>query len=92
MTETRGISIDRLSLRVTGLDEHAARALARAVAEGLAAGVVPAAGDAALDHLGVTVQSGPGDPDALAGRIVDVIGRRLARDRVFGAPGTEGTA
>jgi hypothetical protein len=44
------IRIDRLSLRVPGLDEDAARDLARLVAEGLAAGQFRTAPHAGPDH------------------------------------------
>jgi hypothetical protein len=83
------VSIERLALRVAGLDEAAARELARLVAEGLAPGMLRAAGVAGLDALRVEVEAGAAevrDPDLLARRIVDAIGRALARDRVTGGP------
>ena len=83
------VHIDRLALRVAGLDEDAARALARLVAEGLAPGVLRPAGLAGLDSLQVELKAGAADqgrPDLLARRIVDEIGRALARDRVPGGP------
>ncbi len=86
------VHIDRLALRVAGLDEDAARALARLVAEGLAPGMLRPAGLAGLDSLQVEVQAGAADqgrPDLLARRIVDEIGRVLARDRVPGGPDGE---
>jgi PPE-repeat protein len=52
------IRIDRLSLRVTGLDEDAARDLARLVAEGLAAGEFRTMSATGLDHLSVSVNTG----------------------------------
>jgi hypothetical protein len=59
------VHVDRLTLRVTGLDEDAARALARLVAEKLAGTLPPGS-------------AGPGSPlDALAGRIADQVGRAL---------------
>ena len=81
------IRIDRLALRVAGLDEDGARALARLVAQGLASGVLRATGAAGLDSLRVEVRGDPENdtPDLLARRIVDEIGRVLARDRVSGA-------
>jgi hypothetical protein len=85
----RNVSIERLSLRVAGLDENAAGELARLVGEGLAPGLLRPAGLAGLDQLAITVEDVPGDPDLLARRIVDAIGRALARDRGAGAPGTE---
>jgi hypothetical protein len=83
----REIRVDRLALRVAGLDEEGARALARLVAEGLAPGLLRATGDAGLDSLRVEVHGDPEQdtPDLLARRIVDGIGRVLARDRVSGA-------
>jgi hypothetical protein len=86
------VHIDRVALRVAGLDEDAARALARLVAEGLAPGVLRPAGLAGLDSLQVKVTTGDADhgrPELLARRIVDEIGRVLARDRVSGAPDGE---
>jgi len=83
------VHIDRLALRVAGLDEDAARALARLVAEGLAPGVLRPAGLAGLGSLQIGVRASAGDqgrPDLLARRIVDEIGRALARDRVSGGP------
>ena len=49
------VHIDRLVLRVAGLDEDAARALARLVAEGLAPGMLRPAGTAGLDSLRLEV-------------------------------------
>ncbi len=85
------VHIDRLVLRVAGLDEDAARALARLVAEGLAPGMFRSAGIVGLDslRLEVTAAAGQGGPDLLAQRIVDEIGRVLARDRVSGGPDGE---
>jgi hypothetical protein len=82
--------IDRLVLRVAGLDEDAARALARLVAEGLAAGLPRAAGAAGLDALRLEVAATGAEqkaPDLLARRITDAIGRTLARDRTDGGDG-----
>ncbi|MGO9902633.1 MAG: hypothetical protein ACLP0J_23770 [Solirubrobacteraceae bacterium] len=90
---TRGrVHIDRLALRVAGLDEDAARSLARLVAEGLAPGLLRSVGIAGLDSLRVEVRADTGDrnePDLLARRIVDEIGRVLARDRIAGGPDGE---
>jgi hypothetical protein len=86
------VRIDRLALRVAGLDEDAARALARLVAEGLAPGMLRPAGHAGLDSLQVEVTADPAEqdrPDLLARRIVAELGRVLARDRVSGAPDAE---
>jgi len=85
------IRVDRMALRVAGLDEDAARALARLVAEGLAPGLLRATGTAGLDALRVEVQADTrhDTPELLARRIVDEVGRVLARDRVSGGPGAE---
>jgi hypothetical protein len=86
------VRIDRLALRAAGLDEGAARLLARLVAEGLTPGLLRPAGLAGMDSLRVEVQASPADqdqPDLLARRIVDEIGRVLARDRVSGGPDGE---
>jgi hypothetical protein len=89
------VHIDRLALRVAGLDEDAARALARLVATGLAPGLLRSPGIAGLDSLHVEVKSGvadPDDPDALARRIVAELGRVLARDRMAGGPDGEASS
>jgi hypothetical protein len=86
------VRIDRLVLRAAGLDEGAARLLARLVAEGLTPGLLRGAGLADLDSLRVEVQASAADqgkPDLLARRIVDEVGRVLARDRVSGGPDGE---
>jgi hypothetical protein len=86
------VHIDRLALRVSGLDEDAARELAYLVAAGLAPGLLRAAGAAGLGSLRVTTTAEPADqnqPDRLARRIVSEIGRVLARDRASGAPDGE---
>jgi hypothetical protein len=81
------VHIDRLALRVAGLDEGGARRLARLVAEGLAPGLWRTAGVAGLDSLRIEVTASAAEqarPDVLARRIVDEVGRTLARDRVSG--------
>jgi hypothetical protein len=83
------VSIERLSLRVAGLDERAAAELARLVAQRLAPGLLRPAGLAGLDRLELQVQDASVDPDLLARRIVDAIGRELARDRGVGSIGAE---
>ena len=83
------VRIERLALRAVGLDEHAARLLGRLVAEGLTPSLLRSAGLAGIDSLHVEVQAGAaeqGNPDLLARRIVDEIGRVLVRDRVSGGP------
>jgi hypothetical protein len=121
------VHVERLSLRVAGLDEDAARALSRLVAEGLAPVLGRASAGTGLDHLRIEVPAGSGAAapgtsgsgptgtgsaggagahagtapaagtsgtdslDLLAARIVDQVGRTLARDRAFGPLGEEGT-
>jgi hypothetical protein len=88
--EPGDVHIERLALRVAGLDEDAAVALARLVAEGLAPGLAGYGGLAGAGGLHVEVTApGQGGPDILARRIVDEIGRVLARDRVAGGPDGE---
>jgi hypothetical protein len=82
------VRIDRLALRVAGLDEGAARALGRLVAEHLAAGPPRSAGAVGAGRLQVVVRPAADEldkPDLLARRIADEIGRALAR----GGPGGE---
>jgi hypothetical protein len=86
------VRIDRLALRAAGLDEGAARLLARLVAEGLTPGLLRPAGLVGLDSLRVEVQATAADqgkPELLARRIADEIGRVLARDRAAGGPDGE---
>lgn len=86
------VHLDRLSLRVAGLDEDAACRLAKLVAGGLTPGMLRPLGSAGLDSLKIEVAGRPGDaaePEALARRIVDAIGRTLARDRAAGGPDAE---
>jgi hypothetical protein len=74
------IQIGRLRLRVAGLDESAAPALARLVAEGLLPGhlVLPAG---AHGTLRIEVPGDGSDPThLLARRIVDRIGRAVSDD------------
>ncbi len=91
-TAEPAVHIDRLALRVAGLDEAAARTLARLVAEGLAPDVLRSAGNAGLDHLQIEVTASAADqgkPDPLARRIISELGRVLARGRMPGGPGGE---
>jgi hypothetical protein len=97
------VHVERLSLRVAGLDEDAARVLSRLVAEGLAPVLGRASAGTGLDHLqvevvpaepgsaGIAGAGGGASPEELAARIVERIGRVLARDRAFGPLGEEGT-
>jgi hypothetical protein len=86
------VHIGRLALRAAGLDEGAARLLARLVAQGLTPDLLRPAGLAGVGSLHVEVRASAADqgqPDLLARRIVDEIGRVLARDRVSGGPDGE---
>jgi hypothetical protein len=102
MTE---VHVERLALRVSGLDEGAARELAHLVATGLADSLLRTAPDAGVPGLrvqlttpapgtpaGDTPAGDPPAPDALARRIVDAVGRTLARDRAAGGPDGEAAA
>jgi hypothetical protein len=83
------VRIDRLALRAAGLDEDAARMLARLVAEGLTPGLLRPAGPGGPASLRIEVRADAaeqGKPDLLAQRIIGEIGRVLARERVSGAP------
>jgi hypothetical protein len=62
------VEIDRISLRVTAMDPIDARALARAVAAGLAPTLSLAPGEASLERLRVEVQARPGDDQAAIAR------------------------
>jgi hypothetical protein len=75
------VRIERLALRVAGLDEDAARSLARLVAEGLAPDLVRSPGLAGLDHLEVEVSSTSSDADLLAEQIAAAVGRALVQER-----------
>lgn len=73
------VRIERLALRVTGLDVAAARTLARLVAEGLGPDVVGSAGPG-VGRLRIQVTADAADqgrPDRLARRIVGEVGRAL---------------
>jgi hypothetical protein len=86
------IHIDRLALRVAGLDEDAADTLARLVAERLAPSLLRRPGLAGVESLRAAVVADAaeqGNPDLLAQRIVDASGRVLARDRVSAGPDGE---
>jgi hypothetical protein len=87
-----GVHVDRLALRVTGLDQAAARTLARLVAEGLAPELVRSAVNAGLDQLRIEVTPGAADhgrPELLARRITSELRRALARGQAPGGPGRE---
>ncbi|MGA2009424.1 MAG: hypothetical protein ABSH51_02655 [Solirubrobacteraceae bacterium] len=63
------VVVDRLVVRVTGMDPIDAQELARAIASRLAPTLTPAPGEASLDRLRVEVEARPGETwDALAAR------------------------
>jgi hypothetical protein len=74
-----GVSIDKLVLEVPGWSEMAARRLAAAVADGLAAGgLAGVRGDVGTLRVELPVSDGV-QPDRLAGQIVSEILRQLQR-------------
>jgi hypothetical protein len=74
-----GISIDRLTLEVPAWSETAARRLAAAVANGLAAGgLAGVRGDVGTLRVELPASDGI-QPDRLAGQIVSEILRQLQR-------------
>jgi hypothetical protein len=78
------LTIERLRLRAAGLDEGAAHRLATLVGEALAPSLQLPVGSTAIQTLHVEVAAHTGDcPETLSSRIVEAIGRALARD---GAP------
>jgi len=85
------VRIDRLALRVTGLDEAKARALARLVAEGIAPGLPELAGsDLGRVRLRVTASAAQqGSPELLARLVVDELTRVLRPREDPGDPGEE---
>jgi hypothetical protein len=81
------VHIDRLALRVTGLDEATALALARLVAEGLAPGLPELAGSR-LGRVRIQVTAGAAEharPELLAQLIAGELSRVLGP----GYPGEE---
>jgi len=86
--ETR---IDRLALRVTGLDDAAARALARLVADGIAPGLPKlAGGDLGRVRLRVTASAAQqGRPELLAQLIAGELSRVLGLRKDPGSAGEE---
>jgi len=78
------VHVDRLVLRVAGLDEGAARTLARLVAEGLEPSLFLMAGPGGLSRLRIEVTASSADhgrPDLLARRITNELGRILGPGR-----------
>ena len=68
------IDIDRLSMRLTGIEPPDARRLAQLVAARLGPGLLLGPGDASIARLQVEVQASPGaGPAELADRIADCL-------------------
>lgn len=71
MTAGDSLDIDRISVRVTGMEPLEAEALARAIAEGLARPLSLAPGESSLGRLTVQVEPAEGDQtDDVANRAV----------------------
>jgi hypothetical protein len=76
-------SIDRISIRVSGVERDLGRRLGELVAQRLVPTLQPAPGEAALDLVRVEVPARPGEgADALAGRIATEISLAIARTEV----------
>lgn len=77
------VHVDRLALRVAGLDENAARTLARLIAEGLVPGLPElTGGNLGRVRVQVTADAAEaGRPELLARRIADELSRVLGRGR-----------
>ena len=74
MNDGQQLRIERLSLRVQGVDPLDARALAQAVADGLAGGLRLGPGETSLSRLSVRVQTRQGEPaEQLAARTADQV-------------------
>ncbi|MCY1078699.1 hypothetical protein [Archangium lansingense] len=72
--------IDRLALKLSGLNESQGRQLARLLSEGFAAASLPEGASASTDRLQVDVRARPGEPlEALSERIVAQVLRDLQR-------------
>jgi len=74
------IDIDRISLRVEGVERGTARRLARLVAERLVPALELSAGEASLERLRVELTAMPSeDPDSIATRVATVVALRLGQ-------------
>ncbi|WNG35774.1 hypothetical protein F0U60_20350 [Archangium minus] len=72
--------IDRLALKLSGLDESQGRQLARLLSEGFAAASLPEGASASTRSLQVDVRARSGEPlEALSDRIVAQVLRELQR-------------
>ena len=66
-----GLQIDRISLRVPGVERELGVRLARLVAERLAPALALAPGEGSIERLQIELTARPGESaDSLAGRIV----------------------
>jgi hypothetical protein len=73
------VTIDRLSLHLSGISEDDSRGLTRLISEGLANASLPAGGGY-VDSMQSSVAAGPGaNPASLSDRIVADLVRQLAR-------------
>lgn len=74
------VHIDRLTLKLSGLDEAEGRRLALLVSEGLAAATLPAGAASNLGSIRLDLRAAPrGGVDALATQIVSGLVRELSR-------------
>lgn len=81
------VHVDRLALRVAGLDDRGAHALARLVADGLGTALLQAPATSRLGSLHVQVAADgadQGDPDLIARQIVRGVGQMLSREQASG--------
>ena len=73
-----GVEIERISIRVPGLERDAARRLGQLVAERLAPSLQLGPGEASLDRLRVEVAARPAEsPESLAARIAAQIALQI---------------
>jgi hypothetical protein len=85
------LTIERLRLRAGGLDEGAAQHLAALVGQALAPSLRLPVGSTAIQTLHLQVAAHDGDDaQMLSARIVEAIGRALARDRAPAGAGVLG--
>ena len=74
------ITIDNLSLKLSGLSEHEGERLAHLVAEGLGAASLPDEGSHRVETMNVNIPAHAGnDVDLLSKQIVQEVLRQLAR-------------
>ena len=70
--------VDRISIRVPGVERDLGPRLGRLVAEGLAPSLLLGPGEASLDFLRVQVAARPGESiESLAGRVAAEVSRRF---------------